>query len=73
MDAEMEATIVIVWLAGVVCGTGFFTGLGAFVYFWWKKYRERLVFPFVGILIGFSGMSYSLFTLLRLVRAWVAH
>ncbi len=72
MDPEMETTIVMIWLAGVVCGTAFFTGLGGLLYFWWKKYKERLLFPFIAIVIGFSGMSYSLFTLLRLIRSWAA-
>ena len=44
---------------------------GGFLYFWWKKYKESLIFPFIAVVIGFSGMSYSLLTLLRLVRSWV--
>jgi hypothetical protein len=43
-----------------------------FTYFWWKKkHKERLIFPVIAIVIGFSGMSYSLFTLLRLVQFWL--
>jgi hypothetical protein len=71
MDVEMETTLVIVWLTGVVCGTAFFFGLSSFVYFFWKKYKDRLIFPFIAMIIGFSGMSNGLFTLLRLVRSWI--
>ncbi len=73
MDAEMESTIVILWLAGVVCGAAFFTGLCTFVYFLWKKDIVRLTFSFIAIGIGLYGMSYSIFTILRDVRSWVAN
>ncbi len=72
MDAEMEGTIVILWLAGVVCGTAFFAGIAGLLYFLWKKYYTRLASPLIAIAIGIMGMSFSLFTILRFVRSWVA-
>ncbi len=71
MDAEMEGTIVILWLAGVVCGMAFFTGIAGLLYCLWKKYYARMPFSFIAIGIGFYGMSFSLFTILRFVRSWV--
>ena len=71
MDVEMQTTVVIVWLAGVVCGTGFFVGLGAFFWNWRKKYKERLIYCLIAALFGFIGMSNSIFSLLRLIRSWV--
>lgn len=71
MDAEMEITITVLWMAGVICGTSFFVGLASFIWNWWKKHRDRLIFSFLAIVIGFIGMSYSLFTILRLFRSWL--
>ena len=71
MNAEMETTIVIVWFAGVVCGTGFFVGLGTFFWNWRKKHKERLIYSFIAIMVGFIGMSNSIFTILRLFRSWL--
>ena len=70
MNAEMEMTIIILWLAGVVCGTGFFLGLGTFAWYVWKKQTKRLVYAVLAMLIGFIGMSNSLFSILRLFRSW---
>ncbi len=71
MNTEMQITLTIVWLAGVVCGTAFFVGVGTLVYCLAKKYFTRLAGPLIAIAIGIIGMSYSLFTLLRLVGSWI--
>lgn len=71
MNAEMEITIVIWWLAGVVCGTAFFVGLGAFFWELRKKHMNRLIYYFIPIVIGFVGMSNSIFSILRLFRSWL--
>ncbi len=70
MNAEMEIAIVIWWLAGVVSGIAFFLGVGAFFWALRKKYINRVSYCFIPIVIGFIGMSNSIFSILRLFRSW---
>jgi hypothetical protein len=71
MNTQMEITIVIWWLAGVVGGTAFFVGFVAFFWNLRKKHTNRPIYCFIPIVIGFIGMSNSIFSILRLFRSWL--